>query len=121
MAAGKLCTNIYEMKVYKHLALLLEHTGTLEADKNNQKDIKVFMKSEVEEKTKLFWKKMEPLLELKESVLEVSDTVINNAFTAFVKNNLMIKECRGQYLLNPKYFFRGTLSQRSKLKLQIEN
>ena len=53
--------------------------------------------------------------------LEVSDTVINNAFTAFVKNNLMIKECRGQYLLNPKYFFRGTLSNRSKLKLQIEN
>ena len=70
LAAGKLCTNIYEMKVYKHLALLLEHTGTLEADKNNQRDIKVFMKGEVEEKTKLFWKKMEPLLELKESVLE---------------------------------------------------
>ena len=70
LAAGKLCTNIYEMKEYKHLALLLDHTGTLEADKNNQKDIKVFMKGEVEEKTKLFWKKMEPLLELKESVLE---------------------------------------------------
>ena len=70
LAAGKLCTNIYEMKEHKHLALLLEHTGTLEADKNNQKDIKVFMKGEVEEKTKLFWKKMEPLLELKESVLE---------------------------------------------------
>jgi hypothetical protein len=70
LAAGKLCTNIYEMKEYKHLALLLDHTGTLEADKNNQMDIKVFMKGEVEEKTKLFWKKMEPLLELKESVLE---------------------------------------------------
>jgi hypothetical protein len=32
---------------------------------------------------------------IRESGLEVSDTVINNAFTSFVKNNLMIKECRG--------------------------
>lgn len=58
---------------------------------------------------------------IRESGLEVSDTVINNAFTAFVKNDLMIKECRGQYMLNPKYFFKGTLSNRSKLKLNIEN
>lgn len=58
---------------------------------------------------------------IRESGLQVSDTVINNAFTAFVKNNLMIKECRGQYILNPKYFFRGTLGNRSKLKLSIES
>ena len=43
LAAGKLCTNAYEMKEYKHLALFLNHNGTLEADENNQKDIKVFM------------------------------------------------------------------------------
>ena len=70
LAAGKLCTNAYEMKEYKHLALLLDHKGTLEADKNNQNDIKVFLEGKTAEKTKLFWNKLEPLLELKESVLE---------------------------------------------------
>ena len=70
LAAGKLCTNAYEMKEYKHLALLLNHNGTLEADENNQKDIKVFMEGKTEEKTKLFWEKLQPLLALKESVLE---------------------------------------------------
>ena len=70
LAARRLCTNVYEMKAYKHLALLLDYTGTLEADQNNQKDIKVFMEGETEEKTKLFWEKLQPLLALKESVLE---------------------------------------------------
>ena len=70
LAAGKLCTNVYEMEKYKHLALLLDQNGTQEADKKNQKDIKVFMEGETEEKTKLFWEKLQPLLELKEDVLE---------------------------------------------------
>ena len=42
LAAGKLCTTAYEMKEYKHLALLLDHKGTLEADKNNQTQEKTF-------------------------------------------------------------------------------
>ena len=70
LAAGKLCTNVYEMGKYKHLALLLDQNGTQEADKKNQKDIKVFMEGETEEKTKLFWEKLQPLMDLKESVLE---------------------------------------------------
>lgn len=57
---------------------------------------------------------------IRESGLKVSDTVINNAFTEFVKHNLMFKECRGNYILNPQHFFTGSISNRSQFKLIIE-
>ena len=35
------------------------------------------------------------------------------------KKGILIKECRGQYILNPLYFFKGTLGNRAKLQLNI--
>ena len=42
LAAGKLCTNAYEIRDYKYLSLLLDHSGTFEADEKNKKDSEVF-------------------------------------------------------------------------------
>ena len=35
------------------------------------------------------------------------------------KKGLLIKQCKGQYTLNPEYFFKGTLSNRSSLKYTL--
>lgn len=52
--------------------------------------------------------------------LDMSDGSINLYISQLAKTNFIIKKCRGAYLLNPKYFFKGTLSNRSKLQLSIE-
>lgn len=51
--------------------------------------------------------------------LDTSDANIDNAISLLAKRNLLIKRCRGEYLLNPKYFFKGSLSSRSKLDLHF--
>lgn len=51
--------------------------------------------------------------------LDISDAAIDNAFSIMAKKRILVKECRGQYLLNPEYFFKGTLSNRAKLQLNI--
>ena len=80
LAAGQLCTNAYEIREYKYLSLLLDQSGTFEADEKNKKDSAVFKRGEQEEKTKLFWQKLKPLLELKENVLEgkTDDELVEN-------------------------------------------
>lgn len=52
--------------------------------------------------------------------LDIKDASIDNAISLLCKKNLLIKICRGEYILNPKFFFKGTISQRSKLNLNIE-
>lgn len=52
--------------------------------------------------------------------LEIADSTIDVYISNLNKKNLLIKKCRGTYILNPEYFFKGTLSNRSKLKLSIE-
>lgn len=47
---------------------------------------------------------------------DLTDSVINKAFSILSKKRLLIKQGRGSYILNPKYFFKGNLSDRSKLK-----
>ena len=37
------------------------------------------------------------------------------------KKDILIKQCQGTYMLNPLYFFKGKLSDRTHLKLVIEN
>ena len=51
--------------------------------------------------------------------LETSDASIDNAISQLKKNGFLIKKCKGEYMLNPKYFFKGTLSKRSKLQLNL--
>lgn len=51
--------------------------------------------------------------------LNLSDASINNAINKLYKAGMLQKKCRGKYTLNPKYFFKGTLSNRSKLQLNV--
>lgn len=51
--------------------------------------------------------------------INTSDANIDNAFSELRKKGFLIKMCRGEYMLNPEYFFKGTLSQRSKLRFSV--
>lgn len=52
--------------------------------------------------------------------LDIADSTIDVYVSTLNKKGLILKKCRGTYMLNPDYFFKGTLSNRSKLKLSIE-
>lgn len=49
--------------------------------------------------------------------LNVSDAVIDNGFSKLSKIGCIIKQCKGMYLLNPKFFFKGTLSDATNMQL----
>ena len=51
--------------------------------------------------------------------LEAPDASIDNAISHLCKVGLLIKKCRGEYLLDPRYFFKGKLSKRSKIMYNI--
>lgn len=51
---------------------------------------------------------------------KVSDSTIDLAFSTFVKRGLLIRVCKGLYELNPSYFFRGKLSDRTHIKYSFE-
>lgn len=51
---------------------------------------------------------------------DFSDQVINKAFCALSKRNILIKIQNGEYRLNPKYSYKGSLTDRAKLLLEIE-
>ena len=51
--------------------------------------------------------------------LNLSDASINNAINKLYKAGMLQKKCRGKDTLNPKYFFKGTLANRSKLQLNV--
>lgn len=52
----------------------------------------------------------------REEGLQLSDASIDNNISALCKVGLLQKKCRGEYLLNPEYFFKGRLSERSKIQ-----
>lgn len=56
----------------------------------------------------------------KESGLNVSNAVIDNAISALYRKGFLIKKFRGEYLLNPAFFFKGKLSSRSKVNLNFK-
>lgn len=51
--------------------------------------------------------------------LDLTDGAIDVIMHYLTKEGMLIKKCRGVYMLNPKYFFKGTLSKRSKLELKV--
>lgn len=51
--------------------------------------------------------------------LNTTNANIDNVFSKLSKDGFLIKKCRGTYLLNPKYFFKGTLSDRTKIQYNI--
>lgn len=69
-AANVICTERFGLREYPNLALLLDYSGTPEAFAKNENDCKTLLQGSGEDKTKLFWDRMNPLLGLKKSVLE---------------------------------------------------
>ena len=55
----------------------------------------------------------------REEGLQLSDASIDNNISALCKSGLLKKKCKGEYLLNPDYFFKGSLSQRTKILMQF--
>ena len=51
--------------------------------------------------------------------LNISDTAIDVIIHRLAKSNILIKKCRGTYMLNPQYFFKGRLAEKSKLELRM--
>lgn len=51
--------------------------------------------------------------------LKAPDASIDNAISYLAKEGLLIKKCRGTYLLDPRYFFKGKLSKRSRIMYNI--
>lgn len=50
----------------------------------------------------------------------LSNSSIDLAIHNLCKDGFLIRRCRGKYALNPDLFFKGTLSNRAKLKCSIE-
>lgn len=51
---------------------------------------------------------------------DITDGAIDNCISILAKRGLLIRRCRGEYLLNPNYFFKGSLSDRSKLRTLLQ-
>ena len=56
---------------------------------------------------------------IRQNGLNTSDAVINNSINRLYKAGMLLKKCKGKYMLNPKYFFKGSLTNRSKLQLNV--
>lgn len=50
---------------------------------------------------------------------DLSDSVIDKSIHTLAKVGMLIRRCKGNYFLNSKYFFRGTLSNRAKLQYNV--
>lgn len=55
----------------------------------------------------------------KKDGLDISSAAIDNAISALCRRGFLIKRFRGEYLLNPDYFFKGKLSNRSKVRMNF--
>ena len=52
--------------------------------------------------------------------IDVSTRTIDNCLSALIKKNLLQSESRGKYKLNPKYYFKGSSTDRRRiLNLQV--
>ena len=51
--------------------------------------------------------------------LDISDGAIDVTIHKLAKENILIKKCKGTYMLNPQYFFKGRLAEKSKLELKM--
>lgn len=52
--------------------------------------------------------------------LEAPNASIDNAISYLSRHGYLIKRCKGAYLLNPKYFFKGRLSDKSKIDIHFK-
>lgn len=63
-------------------------------------------------------------LDFKDSIrkdgLNLPDTTIDSYISRLTSKGFLIRRCKGKYLLNPRYFFKGTHSDAAKMSLTIE-
>lgn len=58
--------------------------------------------------------------EVRKYAPNMSDSAIDGAFSYLVRHNMLRRICKGEYELNHRYFFRGRLSDRSRLAYKVE-
>lgn len=58
-------------------------------------------------------------IEAQKHIPGISDSSIDVTFGKLVKKNMLRRVCKGEYQLNSDYFFKGKLSDRSKLAYKI--
>ena len=51
--------------------------------------------------------------------LNITDRAIDVIIHNLAKDNILIKKCKGVYMLNPQYFFKGKQANKSKLELRM--
>ena len=51
--------------------------------------------------------------------LNLTDLTINMYVSKLAKKDILIKQCQGTYMLNPLYFFKGKLSDRTRIDYHI--
>lgn len=52
--------------------------------------------------------------------LDISNNTIDLYFHQLTKEGFLVKLCKGKYMLNPKYFFKGTLNDSAKMTITFE-
>ena len=56
---------------------------------------------------------------VRECGINASDTTIDVCIHKLAEKGILMKKCRGVYMLNPEYFFRGRLAKKSRLELKV--
>lgn len=51
--------------------------------------------------------------------LNITDSAIDVVIHKLAKEEVLIKKCKGTYMLNPRYFFKGKLAKKSRLELRM--
>lgn len=51
--------------------------------------------------------------------LNLTDGAIDVIICKLAKEHIILKKCKGTYMLNPRYFFKGKLAEKSKLELKM--
>ena len=51
--------------------------------------------------------------------LNLTDSAVDVIIHRLAKANILIKKCKGTYMLNPQYFFKGKLADKSRLELRM--
>ena len=57
---------------------------------------------------------------LREEGIDMSNSAIDVYIHQLTKQGFLIKQCKGCYILNPKYFFKGRVADAAKMRLTFE-
>lgn len=58
---------------------------------------------------------------VREYGLDITDAAIDVYISRLAKLGFLIRQCRGYYLLNPKYFFKGRITDSTKVSMKLSN